>query len=809
MITVTAAQQSAIDAGRFKHFARFTLGNSSTLTIGEDEIWDGGFSVDQSVSGQSAFELGACVVNEFKVDIYNPNGAYHNTDFLGDPVYAYIELYDTDNTTVIGEISKGHYIVTEADTNGEMIKLTCLDAMTLLDRPYSDVTITYPATLYQIASAIATTCGLTLVVDSSWIPSGIGSSYTVTEKTENNMTCRDMLSQVCQATANYATIDRLGQLHITRYDTAFMANTSGTYTSDYHDIDTSVLTKLERDEAQVFITGVSVTADEETYTAGTSDYMVYLNNNVVINSGSEQTFATALNNVVNGWNFRPFDADILPNMLVEAGDNAVVTDTLGNVYKTVITHVEYKAHNSMSIDCEAEPAAVNGSTRYSQAAQAASREVKIYDKTVNNYIDLVSKGYGMYRSLITNPDDSTQQIYAFHDAETLANSLFMMYEGANGIKVGKRDATTDPWVYSSAEAEDAVLLARTLVANTAIVNEIFTHDITVTGQLHSDDYVWNPSSGSVYASAGMGLDFDYKLFNTPYFAIDPQGKIYASMGTIGPMRIGYGHDRPGSEELNDTAEFYIDDDNPSSLSRCYIGIRYGQSWLRPGMTSIFEIYRYARTDTEATNKTPLLSFTPDGNLYVSGQLVGTIPTSTLSGQVPITKGGTGASTVEGARDALGLGNTSGALPIANGGTGADNLADAQTNLGISTINSTLSHINTGVSKTNGGTVSVPTGTWTVLQQTTLAAGTWLVIGGAAYSANSTGQRSVILTVSSTAPSSPREGTRVAPNPSNVTTNISMTEVYTSSSSFTVYLWGVHNAGTSLNAFPYIHVVQLR
>lgn len=42
--------------------------------------------------------------------------------------------------------------------------------------------------------------------------------------------------------------------------------------------------------------------------------------------------------------------------------------------------------------------------------------------------------------------------------------------------------------------------------------------------------------------------------------------------------------------------------------------------------------------------------------------------------IPISKGGTGATTVAAARNALGLGNTSGALPIANGGTGKTVLA---------------------------------------------------------------------------------------------------------------------------------------
>lgn len=54
--------------------------------------------------------------------------------------------------------------------------------------------------------------------------------------------------------------------------------------------------------------------------------------------------------------------------------------------------------------------------------------------------------------------------------------------------------------------------------------------------------------------------------------------------------------------------------------------------------------------------------------------------------VPVNKGGTGATTVAGARNALGLGNTTGALPIANGGTGATNAATARSNLGITPAN---------------------------------------------------------------------------------------------------------------------------
>lgn len=57
--------------------------------------------------------------------------------------------------------------------------------------------------------------------------------------------------------------------------------------------------------------------------------------------------------------------------------------------------------------------------------------------------------------------------------------------------------------------------------------------------------------------------------------------------------------------------------------------------------------------------------------------------SGLYGTVPVASGGTGGTTVEEARNNLGLGNTSGALPIANGGTGATSATAAIKALGLS------------------------------------------------------------------------------------------------------------------------------
>ena len=59
---------------------------------------------------------------------------------------------------------------------------------------------------------------------------------------------------------------------------------------------------------------------------------------------------------------------------------------------------------------------------------------------------------------------------------------------------------------------------------------------------------------------------------------------------------------------------------------------------------------------------------------------------TITGVLPVTKGGTGGNSVSKARKALGLGETEGALPIENGGTGAYNASEARSNLGITPAN---------------------------------------------------------------------------------------------------------------------------
>ena len=95
------------------------------------------------------------------------------------------------------------------------------------------------------------------------------------------------------------------------------------------------------------------------------------------------------------------------------------------------------------------------------------------------------------------------------------------------------------------------------------------------------------------------------------------------------------------------------------------------------MTNVNVIYVYVGTEPGMNTDHWYYYDTPTSSWVDGGSWGGASVTLPLA----ISDGGTGSTTVAGARNALGLGNTSGALPIANGGTGKTTAAAAYTALG--------------------------------------------------------------------------------------------------------------------------------
>ena len=807
----------AADNRNFYCEAVITLYDETTLTVTNEHIWANGFRIKQAVSGKSSLEVGACIINELTLVLNNIDGDFDGLLFDGAKVVAKIGLYDEDGQLIDidGEggttLQKGEYYVDEVSGNETLITLTCLDAMANLDRDFAELAVVYPATLQSIVSAIASACSVRFTQLSFH-----NNSYTVTQAPDDAaLTCRDALSMIAQIAGSYATIDRTGELTLGWFDTDFLKNAildgGGSYLPDF--TLTSGFYRFERGNFDLRITGVAVSDGETNYLAGEEGYTFQLRENVFINPGDESTIASDLGARLIGMTFRPFEADHLPDPTLEPGDTIAITDRFGQRYLSMVTETEFSAWSRQKTACNAETPSRNASRRYLASEKAAAVEVKSYDKTVNAYVDFISNAYGMYRSQITDPDDATSQIYAFHDQSTMANSLFCVYEGAAGIKVGRRDSTGDAWTYTDADATDAVCLVRLLTANTAIINQLFAQDISVTGALHSTDYVGAAAGASPpYAQAGMGLDLGDKEFEAENFAIDANGNMWAKSGRIGGWNLN---------------EYYLDRtisfEQDNKLYSAHVRLQprqYGQLnglWL-----TVMEIEDCVQTIIDGEPQPSL--WVPMFQIYNNGDVFGNNFEGTQfreeygggasagADDVPfLAKGASGSQGLRAART-----DSTGDMFVGVGSGGATYGMWSNTlgkwmvygNSSAVKLNGLADGIDSTPTYTDGGTVSTATGTWKAVQSIQLAAGVWYVEYGTSFAQNATGYRAITFSSATTSPGVTRTAnTMSAVNGQATVMNAST--LLSVSATTTYYLYAYQNSGGNLNAYPFIRAIKLK
>ena len=540
MITVSQDYKDALaaDNRNFYCVADITLWNGTTLSVDNTNIWQGGFQIKQAVSGQSAFEIGACVINEFKLILNNIGGAYDSYDFYGAEITASFGLYDGDGTLIDMDgngnttIQKGIYYVDEVESNGTLITLTCLDAMVKFDRNFSDVSITYPSTLQNIVQKICQKCGVPYSMVAFH-----NSTYSVTTAPDDTtLTCRDVLTMVCQIACAYGTIDRFGEFTIDWFDTGFMRTIApvdgdldggsfwvdvdsadgGSFwnMSDTHDGGSFETTftpdyalssffKFNRDAADVRIYGVKLTQNSATYLAGSDRYIVEIQSNALINAGDEATILSDIASRIIGCGMRAFSANHLADPTLEAGDTVTLTDHMGNTYRSVVTDTEFSAGEQQRTDCDAESYVSNQSIRYSSASKA------IADYNVSSASSLVANAYGLYRSSITNPQASGTT-EAVHNASTFDNSTFAMIKNENGLQTGTRATTSDPWTWTATDAAEGAGLQEVLDVvginadwiRAGTINAIDITGSTITGGTITGTTINNGSGTFVVDNAG-------------------------------------------------------------------------------------------------------------------------------------------------------------------------------------------------------------------------------------------------------------------------------------------------------------------
>ena len=478
MLNVSAKWQRAVMLDNninVNCFADIVTTNGEKIPISDSELWANGFEVNDSTSSNGTFTIGALIAGKLKIKLNNIYEDYSKYDFDKASVTAYVSKSFSDDTSE--KLKIGEYRVSETSYDGSLITLTCLDNINNFNREY-DSNLSYPTTAYEVVRDACIKCDVPFTMAKF-----DNSDYVINEMPSDNqkLTYGQVIAYILQLSGLWGKCGHDGELLIGWYDMSqfgsqnynggtFSTKTtpysdgdsvdggtfkysdgdsadSGTFTEarNYHNIYTQKDLNVATDD--VVITGVKVTvtskedkAKDVNALAGKEGYVVSISDNPFIPADKAQAVANYIFKKIGGMRFRPLDATLLSNPLIESGDVALVTDRKQNTYSCFISNRTFTVGSGTKISCDAENASRNSADKFSnetkavvQARKVAQAQLSVYDKQMQLLTQLMSQSLGLFKTEQVQEDGSI--IYIMHNKADLNSSNIQWKMTANGMAV--------------------------------------------------------------------------------------------------------------------------------------------------------------------------------------------------------------------------------------------------------------------------------------------------------------------------------------------------------------------------------------
>lgn len=479
MLNVSAKWQRAVMLDNdinVNCFADIVTASGEKIPISDSELWANGFEVNDSTSSNGTFTIGALIAGKLKIKLNNIYEDYSKYDFDKASVTAYVSKSFSDGTTE--KLKIGEYRVSETSYDGSLITLTCLDNINNFNREY-DSNLSYPTTAYEVVRDACIKCDVPFTMARF-----DNSDYVINEIPSDNqkLTYGQVIAYILQLSGLWGKCGHDGELLIGWYDMSqfgsqnYNGGTFSTKTTPYSDGDTlnggnftdyssgdsadggtftearnyhNIYTQKDLNVAtdDVVITGVKVTVtSKEDKTkdvnalAGKEGYVVSISDNPFISADKAQTIANYIFKKIGGMRFRPLDATLLSNPLIESGDVALVTDRKQNTYSCFISNRTFTVGSGTKISCDAENASRNSADKFSnetkaivQAREVAQAKLSVYDKQMQLLTQLMSQSLGLFKTEQVQEDGSI--IYIMHNKADLNSSNIQWKMTANGMAV--------------------------------------------------------------------------------------------------------------------------------------------------------------------------------------------------------------------------------------------------------------------------------------------------------------------------------------------------------------------------------------
>lgn len=401
------------------HFA----GGGRVFDITEQDIVQGGFTIDRYCVSGSKIEVGSAIAAELSVKLKNYDGRFDEIPFEGADLFVQVGIKKWDagrwENAVTHWVPCGHFIIDTPPRTLSTISISALDRMVKFDREVDISRLHFPVHVDELLDDICAICGVSLLTDVSLLPNHQYSVGSVPSADNAVITYRQLLQWCAGITGTCAFMDANGRLVLKWYEqTGIKITPSERYSSDMYEND-------------ITVTGFTCTDTAgNTYTAGSTAYALDLSSCALLRN-SYQGVLTALYNARKNFTYRPYQAVIKSAPYLYPLDRIYYTDAKGVVHDTIVTNVTFTLNNNTSIAGSGETvtnasyAGSSGMTVQQSAVIAGVQnrvELVMSEQTLSarDLSQLTVNALGLNATILASGDGVMS--YYFHDGKTLADS---------------------------------------------------------------------------------------------------------------------------------------------------------------------------------------------------------------------------------------------------------------------------------------------------------------------------------------------------------------------------------------------------
>lgn len=407
--------------------------NGNAIMITDANVLIDGFNIDRYSCNGTKLEIGTAISSELTLKLNNQSGEYNDIVFEGTELFVEIGIADWSVEPVnIHWMPCGYYTPDEQPRTRDTITIHALDRMIAFDAipptltPWTTDTgeimrtrsgeiiyfaaeLEFPCTVKELVEQVCLRCSVPLGMNISNLPNA---NYQITDapRLQQTTTFRKFVQWCAGMMASNAWVDWNGNLQFTWYgaSTGYVTTVANRFNSDLYEDD-------------ITITGVQYTNTQNvTIVSGTSEYALDMTGNYLAQTGID-TILPRVNQVVNGFTYRPFTATVINAPYLWPMDIITFTGKDGNNHSCAVTNVNFGINSTTSLGGKGETARDNS---LSGIDDMTKQQAFIWQQAVErtNELDESLNQEGIFNRLTNNGETQGLLMY---DGKVYLNASYI------------------------------------------------------------------------------------------------------------------------------------------------------------------------------------------------------------------------------------------------------------------------------------------------------------------------------------------------------------------------------------------------